>query len=162
MTSPTILTISSTFFGTSTVVGTIVTTATSGDYVFAYGIAIARSDGDPAWPTMSAITPTPTITPTTTLESILSVPTSQSAVATSTAKAHTGASLDGGAKAGISIAALLGGALLIGFGYLISRWHLQKRAAHHRGAVPEIQMYGKVPESGEGTVPFYEMPTGSR
>jgi hypothetical protein len=132
-------------------VGKIVTTVNSGNRIFAEGIAIARASTDPPWPTASSITPT------TTPESIPSRTTSQFVVATETAKAHKGANLNDGAKAGIIIAAVLGGLLLIGLGYLISRWRHQKRATHQRGAATESQVHGQV---SEGKVSSYEMPAG--
>jgi hypothetical protein len=146
------LTISSLFFGTSTIVGKIVTTVNSGDLIFAEGIAIARASTDPAWPTTSSITST------TTLVSIPSRTTSQFVVATGTAKAYKGANLNDGAKAGIGIAAALGGLLLIGLGYLISRWRHQKRATHQGGAATESQVHG---QAREGKISSYEMPAGA-
>jgi hypothetical protein len=159
--SQTTLTISSTYFGASTVVGTVVTTATSGDVVYAYGIAIARASTDPAWTTTSSITPTTTselIPPQTTSQSVVPSGTA-SGTAAGTAEAHKNANLTVGAKAGIGVGAALGALFLIGLGYLIFRRQKQKRATHPGGPVTETQMHGKVPGSGEGNNAFYEMPS---
>lgn len=159
------LTISSTSFGDSIRVGGIVMTVTSGQIVFANGIAIARAGTDPAWTTSSG---TPLITPTTTPESVIpSSTTSQFVVATGSANTR----LSDGVKAGIGIAAAVGGLLFIGFGYLVSRWRYQKRATHKGGGAAtvtsaEMHVHGK-PEldsgqAGQISLPVYEMPTGGR
>ncbi|KAN0110131.1 hypothetical protein V8E51_006518 [Hyaloscypha variabilis] len=161
----TTLTISSTFFGSSTVVGSIVTTVTSGQVVFAEGIAIARASTDPAWSTTTSValnTPstTPSIVPTTTPQTGSSGTTGQPVAGTGMANSPTGSTLSGGAKAGIIIAAVLGGLVLIALGYLVSRWRSKERAKQQGGAATESQMYGKVPQFAKGNSSPSEMPAG--
>jgi hypothetical protein len=168
--------ISSTLYGDSTVVGTIVTSATSGELVYAYGIAIARASTDPVWTTTSSSnaptrTPdlnTPTITPTSTpTVTLVSTPvsiTSQFVAATEPATVQKDSSISTGGKVGIGIAAAVGCLILIGLGYLISRWHLRKRETQGSAAtVMDGNVAGyNVAGYGENKTFFHELPDSRR
>lgn len=186
--SKTTMTISSTLYGygDSTTVGTIVTSATSGQLVYAYGIAIARASTDPEWTTTSSSTPTktteaitPTFTPTST-PAITSVPTSASitsqfAAATEPATVHKDSTISTGAKIGIGIAASVGCLILIGLGYLVSRWHHRKLETPPSIGPTEMEsnpagynvpvyredkrVFHELPDSRRGKESLHELPT---